>query len=117
MRHEKYRQYNLYESGLNAVSGVISSDYIDIYEIIASNMSSSALYFQIFDTGSLPVNGDIPRRSYYIDSNSSLSISWREGREYKTGSVFAWSSTYGTLSTGSFTQVSVDVDYKGPWRY
>lgn len=112
---EKLRSFNLYESGLNEISGVFHQERIDLYEIIATNMSGAALYFQIFDTGSLPVNGDIPRRSYRVDSNNILSISFREGREYNSGASFAWSDSYETLATGSFSQVSVDADFKLNW--
>jgi hypothetical protein len=109
---EKFRQFDLYESGLSAVSASVSTQKLDVYEVIASNMSGAALYIQLFNTGSLPVNGNVPRRSYRVDGNSVLKLSWREGREYHRGLSFAWSNAYATLATGSFTQVSVDVDYK-----
>lgn len=111
-RNEKLRLYNLFESGLSDISGTISSNYVDIYEIVASNMSGGAMYFQIFDTGSVPTDGDIPRRSYKVGSESVLSISYREGREYHTGAVYSWSSTYDQLTGGTFESASVDVEYK-----
>ena len=111
-RNEKLRHYALYESPLSAESGTVATTYVDVFEIVASNMSGGAMYFQIFDTGSMANNTDIPRRSYKVAADSVLSISYREGREYHSGAVYAWSSTYDQLTSGSFESASVDIEYK-----
>lgn len=114
MAHEKQRRYKLYESGLNEISGVVSTEYADLWEVVACNFSSSALYFQLFNTGSAPSNGDVPRRSYKVDAGTALSVSYAEGREYYDGASYSWSTAFETLATGSFEGVHVDIDWRGP---
>lgn len=109
---EKIRLYDVYESGLSDATGVIRDGRVDIYEVIASNMSGADLFFQLFDLAAAPTAGAVPRRSYKVPAGTALSISYREGREYNTGASFGWSSTYDTFTDASATQVSVDVDYK-----
>lgn len=110
-RGEKLVLYSLHESGLNAVSGSIAG-YVDFYGLMANNQSGSALYIQVYNTGSLPGSEATPVRSWQVAANSVLSLNFLEGKEYPNGLSYAWSNKYGTLGTGSFTQTTVDIEYK-----
>lgn len=112
MAYELYDRYNSLEGGLNNLSGAVDVTRVFLVKIHAFNNSGDDRYFQLFDTGSLPVATNVPRRSYRVAASSSLEIEYKRPREYKTGSVFAWSSTYATLTGGSFTELDVEIDYQ-----
>lgn len=112
MPQERLRKWNVHEGGLSSVSGSLGAGYVEIGHIRAINMSGAVMYLQVFDTGSLPSVDDVPRRSYGVQANSVLEIDLREGRDFHTGAVYSWSSEYGLLATGSFTQLDVEIEYR-----
>lgn len=112
MVQERRREWQIRETPLSTLSGTLGTDFVEIKQMRLSNMSGTRMYFQLFDTGSVPVLNDVPRRSYGVSANSNLVITYLESREYQTGSVFAWSSTYGSLTTGSYTNLSVEITYR-----
>lgn len=109
---ELYNNHNHIEGGLNNLSGTISTGRVFIKKIHMINSSGDLRFFQLFDTGSLPILADVPRRSYMVPASSSLEVSHICPVEFKTGSVFGWSDTYGSMGTGSFTELDVEIDYQ-----
>lgn len=109
---EVYDRFNHHEGGLNVLSGTLSTSRVYIYKILAMNNSGDPRYFQVFDTGSVPVEPNIPRSSYRVAQSSSLALEFLSPRQYYTGAVYAWSSTYGTLTSGLFTELSVEIEYQ-----
>lgn len=109
---EVYKQYALYESGLNQISGTIATAKVHIKQIIATNGGGDDLYLQLYNTGSsFPTAGVTPLRSYRVAKSGTLVLEWASTREFSSGAVYAWSSAYKTLATGQFTSQSIDVEY------
>lgn len=84
----------LYNSAALEASAVASAVSARVNEIIATNTSAGVLYFQVFDSATVPANATVPEVSIAVPATSS--ISWDpEGDKvsFPNGIAVCFSST------------------------
>jgi hypothetical protein len=78
-----------------------------VYSVEGQNLTADDQYLQIFDSNTIPLNGDEPLYSYLIPKRLLFSKTLPGvpyggyGRRMKNGLVIIWSSTPETLTIAS----------------
>lgn len=92
-----------------ADTGVIKNSPGTLYSLLVTNVSTSAIYFQLFDATSAPVNGTVPRFVMIIPASSTLPFSFDRPRPvaFTTGISWASSSTGATKTATASNAVLI----------
>lgn len=91
-------------------SSVIKAGAGRLYEIDYVNTSGSTVYFQVFNSTTVPIDTTVPSLSFYVPAGQSLQRSYPKGKYFSTGAVWATSSTAGTKTLTAASGLA-DVEY------
>jgi len=81
-----------------------------LYGITVTNTKTSAQFFQLFDSDSVPADGAVPLLSKSVPAGDAVGIQWLPGRVFLVGIVVCNSSTSATKTVGS-ADCLFDVQY------
>jgi hypothetical protein len=84
-----------------AASLVISANPAVLKGITGYNSKTSAQFIQLHDAASLPADASVPAITFTVPAQSNFSLSFPEGRPFRTGIVICNSSTGATKTIGS----------------
>lgn len=101
-------------SGLNdqGIATRVKNSAGSLLEVVASNSSGGALWFQIHDKGSAaPVNTDVPIWEVYVPAGTAFRAEWFRHIHCANGIGFCWSTTANAATLAGATGGNASIRY------
>lgn len=92
-------------------SSVTKASAGNLYNVVATNSSGSARYWQMFNSTTVPADTTVPVISIYVAAGGSIELGWKRGKYFSAGMSWCWSSTAATKTISSTDGIAT-VDYK-----
>lgn len=98
-------------SGLGTTKGVAVTGPSAISYLLVSNASLTAIWFQLFDQATAPVNGAVPKVSFLVSPGETQHLNQEafalEAGTMGAGLAWGWSSTHATFTATALTTTTV----------